>query len=348
MADEIDLSLGGQGFEEASILAERALELARQYRVPPVPKAFEVWFAYAGGLNTTIRTRIDRARDTTGEVPATLIHKLHEEFLSPQAIGEGVARIGDRMGSDLAETIGLIEGGMAASETYARSIRRIDEGIPRGAGEAELRRRVAELHQLNRAHAAEIGRFSDRIMALRMQFTSMQQELRELRQSVLIDHMTQLPNRRGFDEALEAAIRRARQGRSGLAVALVDIDHFRAFNARWGKATGDQVIARVAALLRRNLREGDLAARFGGDEFAVLLPGLSLEAARTVADTLRDQIARLQLVRSDSRERMANMTACFSVTTLRREDTAHSLVARLDDFLLRAKEAGHNQIWSAS
>lgn len=348
MSAVTDSPSSGQGFDEAAALASSALELARRHRVPPVPPAFEVWFAYAGGLHSDICTRIDRALDGPGGVDPALIHKLHDEFLSDEAVGAGVARIGDRMDSDLATVIDLIEDGMSASDTYAGTVRRVDDALARSVGEAELRRHLQALRQASRSHAERVGRFSDSVLALRAQFTSMQKELRELRQSVLIDHATQLPNRRRFDEALDAAMRQARRTRTGLAVMLADIDHFRAFNERWGKATGDQVIARFAEVLRRTMREGDLPARFGGDEFALILPATSLDAARALADAARDEFARLRLVRSDSRERVANLTASLAVTTPRPDETGARLMARLDDYLLRAKEAGRNQVWSAA
>ncbi|MDT8343572.1 MAG: GGDEF domain-containing protein, partial [Thermohalobaculum sp.] len=306
MTETSDIGLRGQSFAEALRLADRALELARQHAIPPVPAAFEVWFTYAGGLNPTIRDRIDRALGTAGTVPAALIHRLHDECLSPQAVGSGVARIGDKMDGEIAQAIDLIEDGMAASDAYAAAVRRIDAAIGPGTAGPDLRRQIALLHDANRTHAETVSRFSDRVMALRVQFTTMQKELRELRQSVLIDHPTQLVNRRHFDEALDGAIARARRDRKPLALILVDLDHFRAFNDRWGKATGDQVVVRVAEAMRQTLREGDLPARFGGNEFALILPATTLETARSVAEVLRQQIGRLQLVRAGSREKVAS------------------------------------------
>jgi len=346
-APRSDLTLRGQGFEEALRLAEQALELARLHAVPPVPAAFEVWFAYAGGFHTTIRTRIDRALDAGGTVPATLIHRLHEECLSAGGVSAGVERIGDQMDGELAQAIDLIEDEMATSDKYAAVVRRIDASLHARMGEADMRRHLTTLRQANREYSDRVARFSDRVMGLRAQFTSMQKELRELRQTLLIDHATQLANRRRFDEVLDLAITRARRDGGGLAAVLADIDHFRPFNERWGKATGDQLLLRFAELLRLTQREGDLAARFGGNEFVMLLPGRSLDAARSVADGLRQQFSRLNLVRVGTQERIASLTASFGVTSLRSADTALKFTARLEDYVLRAKEAGRNQVWSA-
>jgi len=340
-------STPGQCFEEVRTLAERALELACQHATPPVPAAFEVWFAYVGGHHPIIRTRIDRAIACDGTVTAALIHRLHAEHLAPAGVSAGVERIGDRMDGELVQAVGLIEEGMAASDRYAATVRRIDASVHSRTSEAELRRHVAELRQANREHVDRVSQFGERVMRLRAQFTSMQTELRELRQSVLIDHATQLANRRRFDEALETLIARARRERAELAIVLADIDHFRPFNERWGRTTGDQLLMRFAELLRQRQREGDLAARVGGNEFALLLPARTLAVARAVADDLREQFSRLQLVRAGTGERVASLTASLGVTTLRPGDTTLKLVARLEDYVLRAKEAGRNQIWSA-
>ena len=333
-----------QSFEDASRLAQTALDLAERHRTPPVPKVFEVWFNYSGGLHETIRARIDRAMDEGPKVPADLLHKLHDEFLSPQAIGEGVERIGDRMDSDLAEVINLIEDGMGASDAYAAVLRRTDDALARDPKPGEARRHIHGLRDANKHHADRIARFSDNVMALRAQFTAMQQELRELRQSVLLDHLTNLPNRRHFDQTLDAALRRARRETSRMTVILCDIDHFKAFNDRWGRAMADQVLTHAASALRQCLRPGDMAARVGGDEFAVILPGSPIDTGRLLADSMRRTVSQLRLVRSGSGERVANLTASFGVASALPGEGAAKLMARLEDSVLRAKEMGRNQI----
>jgi diguanylate cyclase (GGDEF)-like protein len=104
------------------------------------------------------------------------------------------------------------------------------------------------------------------------------------------DELTGVPNRRAFERALHREVERARRAGTPLAVGLLDVDHFKAFNDRFGHPVGDRVLAQVARRLAGAFRETDLVARWGGEEFAVLLTGLSdgtPEEARTVLERAR-------------------------------------------------------------
>jgi diguanylate cyclase (GGDEF)-like protein len=104
------------------------------------------------------------------------------------------------------------------------------------------------------------------------------------------DALTGLINRRRFEEALDETVVEARRGRVETTLAFLDLDRFKAINDRCGHAAGDQVLAEVANILASKLRERDLLARVGGDEFAVILYDCPLATARTVMNKLRDAV----------------------------------------------------------
>jgi diguanylate cyclase (GGDEF)-like protein len=141
------------------------------------------------------------------------------------------------------------------------------------------------------------------------------------------DELTALPNRRAWDEAVEREMARARRTGEPLCLALVDLDHFKAFNDRHGHQAGDRHLRRTAASWRRELRTVDVLARYGGEEFGVLLPSCDLERAREVLDRVRaatpdDETASAGVVHYDGRE------------------SGESLLARADAALYRAKHSG--------
>lgn len=148
------------------------------------------------------------------------------------------------------------------------------------------------------------------------------------------DALTGLLNRRGLDEALHAAL--ARQG-APLSVLVFDLDHFKRVNDRFGHLTGDAVLREVAALLRANLRGGDLLGRWGGEEFVVLLPGVPACTAHAIAERLRTRLLAQVSVRGEP------ITASVGVSSATGEDSALSLLARADAALYAAKRAGRNR-----
>jgi diguanylate cyclase (GGDEF)-like protein len=164
------------------------------------------------------------------------------------------------------------------------------------------------------------------------------------------DPLTGLWNRRAFDEqlALQAAV--ARRYDSGCAVVLIDIDELKAINDCFGHAFGDAALCRLAALLQSGSREADFAARFGGDEFAVLLPQTEARGALCVAFRFLTSLGEAE---TDGATKGAHgaaavssvLRASFGVAAILPDESATELLRRADHALYRAKQAGGNRIW---
>ncbi len=166
---------------------------------------------------------------------------------------------------------------------------------------------------------------------------------RELENLSQRDGLTGLPNRRTFDRALDEAWRVAAAERSSLAVVLADLDHFKALNDAWGHLHGDECLRRAAGCLAETARgRGDaLVARFGGEEFAVLLPGATQAAARALAEAMRRAVADLRLLGAAGRQ----VTVSLGVAAGRpRGGQPAELVADADRALYRAKAAGRDRV----
>ena len=138
------------------------------------------------------------------------------------------------------------------------------------------------------------------------------------------DPLTGVANRRAWDEAMQAALRSARRDQVALTVALLDLDHFKEYNDDWGHQRGDQLLRSLANAWREALRDDDLLARHGGDEFALLLPGADAVEARAVVDRLRSASAVQQ-------------SFSVGIATWDHAETADTLMARADAALYKAK-----------
>ncbi len=163
-----------------------------------------------------------------------------------------------------------------------------------------------------------------------------QQELKWLS---LTDPLTQLPNRRHFDQRLSQEVERARRYGNDLCVALCDVDHFKAVNDRLGHNAGDEVLKAVASFLEQHLRDADFVARWGGEEFAVLLPETTLEGAVEVLDRLR-----VGLAARDWPRLATPLTASFGVTPFGVGDSSADAVRRADGALYESKQGGRNKV----
>jgi diguanylate cyclase (GGDEF)-like protein len=170
-----------------------------------------------------------------------------------------------------------------------------------------------------------------------------------LRQMVFIDGLTGVANRRCFDDRLKTEWRRAARDGSPLALLMLDVDHFKRFNDRYGHQVGDDCLRRVASTIKSGLlRPGDLVARYGGEEFACILPGTDFEGALAVGAGIEHIVRGLQIEHADS-DVSGTVTVSIGVSaSLPERDTDPSrLLALADAQLYRAKHSGRGRACGA-
>jgi diguanylate cyclase (GGDEF)-like protein len=168
------------------------------------------------------------------------------------------------------------------------------------------------------------------------------QRHRTVEQQALVDGLTGLANRRLCTAALEKEVARAGRFGEPLALVLADIDDFKNINDRWGHPTGDEVLKTFADTLRASVREIDLAGRWGGEEFALLLPGTDLNGGHELAERVRRKLVRRKFISPDG-ERI-RVTASFGVAAFPQAGTQDQLVAASDAALYEAKRSGKNRV----
>ncbi len=162
-----------------------------------------------------------------------------------------------------------------------------------------------------------------------------------VRRQALTDELTGLVNRRRFIEVLDAEITRAGRLDATLSLLLADLDDFKRINDRFGHAAGDHALRTFADLLRGQMRGIDTAARLGGEEFGVLLPGTDLEGAFVVGERIRRNVAERAVLQDDAGR--AGLTASIGVVEYR-SGSRDELLRRADTALYRAKEEGKNRV----
>lgn len=156
------------------------------------------------------------------------------------------------------------------------------------------------------------------------------------------DALTGLANRRAFDETAEQEVQRARRYNTPLALVLADLDHFKAINDRHGHHVGDQVLQHFAHVLSASVRNIDLVGRWGGEEFAILMPGTDLEEAAQAAERMRQAVLDAVPPMDDP---ACAYTASFGVAAFRADlPTMVSLLGRADAALYAAKKNGRNRV----
>lgn len=194
-------------------------------------------------------------------------------------------------------------------------------------GSDQLIRETVELEYLTQVILARVNRF------------------RRLRSLMAFDGLTRLYNHTHFKSQLSAQLAQAERQGAPLSLAMLDIDHFKQINDHWGHPFGDRVLRGLAQLLKRRMRRSDVIGRYGGDEFAVLMPDTDMEGARVVLEQLRELTAEM---RYELGEADVRVTVSCGIATTPPYVTEAALTGRADQALYEAKRAGRDQIVGAT
>jgi diguanylate cyclase (GGDEF)-like protein len=169
-------------------------------------------------------------------------------------------------------------------------------------------------------------------------------QVKKLTDEVRTDALTALFNFRFFSETIELEMERTRRGAQPLAMILLDVDHFKMFNDNWGHELGNRALIHIASLIKMALRKLDIACRFGGEEFVVLLPNTEIHQAVHVAERLRLMIAATPIKFDDVQS--ASITVSVGVDQFLNTtgDNSEAFIQRVDAWLYSAKHTGRNKV----
>ncbi len=168
--------------------------------------------------------------------------------------------------------------------------------------------------------------------------------LKRLSRSVVLDELTRLYNRRFFDELLRREVKRAERYDLDFSLLMLDLDDFKSCNDRFGHLFGDGVLSGLGSLLKNTVRDVDLPCRYGGEEFAVIFPETSAQAALVVAERVRRVLKQAQF-QTDGSPCTFSLTASGGIASYQHEgETADELIAAADSALYEAKSRGKNRI----
>lgn len=166
----------------------------------------------------------------------------------------------------------------------------------------------------------------------------MQEKNIEISYKAYIDGLTGISNRNKFEEVFDYEIKRNERYEENLCVCVLDIDHFKKFNDTYGHLIGDEVLVKIANEVNNNIRKTDLFARWGGEEFVLLMPETNLDEARVLCEKLR------KLIENTHHSIAGKITCSFGITSLIEEDTLTTIFKRCDKALYKAKDNGRNRV----
>ena len=245
---------------------------------------------------------------------------------------------------ELGRILGLIRSHLQASGSYSNSLSEAQKSLQRITTPEQLRLTVEALILENEKMRHKAKDLDQRLDQARGQIEMLRSNLAEAEEISLKDALTSLANRRSFDQTLRKEIEEAQDKRRNLCLVMGDIDHFKRINDTFGHLVGDAVLKRFAELLAKSVGVNDVVARFGGEEFAIIFPGMKLNQAAAATEAIRRSLESKKWVATDGGQRLGTVTASFGVAELHQNDDSETIVRRADEKLYEAKCSGRNKV----
>jgi diguanylate cyclase len=230
-------------------------------------------------------------------------------------------------------------------ETHNGEIRENAEQVNRICVSGELEfARAALLHHMT-ALLSSNKRLQDDLLGTRYRLEEQAQEIDAVRREARTDELTGVSNRKAFNEKLHLLLEDWTRQREPFTLILADLDNFKWINDAHGHPAGDRVLAAVGAWLKQWVREGDFVGRYGGDEFAILLPHTQLEVGVELAETIRAKTNE-RSYRVAVRSEQVSVSLSLGVAAPVEGDSLDTLLGRADEAMYKAKRLGRNQVQS--
>jgi diguanylate cyclase len=332
--------IGDMDVEYAATVADGAIQSMAKQSVPATPNNFSVWFNYAMGASPALRKTIDILVGGKRKFDASVNHDLYVTYINPQSDAAAAVDFPEQLAGVITNAKQFLAKAMVDNRVQIASL---SEVFSRVRASSDPRPIIENL-------ADELSKATARAAALETNFEASSLELDKIRNSLKeaeersnTDALTGLANRRSLDQFLRSAQISAMEKGEPLSALLIDIDHFKKFNDSYGHQVGDQVLRLVAKVLQENVREQDLAARYGGEELFAVLPGATLDVSAEVAERIRCRVSDARLTRRTSGREIASVTVSIGVTQFRMAESAEAMIERCDRALYQAKRSGRNQ-----
>ena len=316
--------------------------------IPPTPEAYALFYDYYQGQDANLVRELDQIIARAGNLPEPLtqgLQHLYEKHLRSSRQEAQLHSATENFDGELKKIMTLIETSQQGQDAYGDALDAFHQELqPEDMSLEKMRYLITQMVAETKQVSSQNKALQEQLVASSTQLTSLKTNLEEVRKETLVDALTGIGNRKAFTDAIARCIAETQIAGEPLALLMVDIDHFKRFNDIHGHLVGDQVLKLVAHVLKENTKGRDFVARWGGEEFAILLPQTQLENAMTVGNHLRHLMETKKIVRKPNNMDLGTITLSMGATTYRAGEDADSFLNRADQGLYQAKGNGRNRV----
>lgn len=330
-----------ESIQESGNYLRMALQYISDFQLAYNPVTYLLWYEYARGVNESFNRELNQIIDKK-EVTNDEMTRLFRKYFAdrPYLLAEKKTMEFQKILSEITRHLGTsgeqINRQGSAMEEWAAQLTR--ETSPEKISSI-ADRIVSETKALAASNKELAGRFD----STTSEIEKLRQELEGVKQIAKTDTLTRLLNRRGFDEAWEAVAKQPGFNDTSLSLVMLDIDHFKNVNDTFGHLIGDNVLKMLGKLIKEQIKGRDVAARFGGEEFLILLPETEIEDAYILSEQIRNSLMRMNWKTKKSGQTIGKITVSLGIAIYRDGETVDDCIKRADDALYHAKKTGRNK-----
>lgn len=328
--------------ESSFATLKQTIPLMLKHQVPAIPTNYALWYTYVSNESPELNASIDAAIENQQSISGVKAKEWYRNYLADTQevdawqLRQSLEAMLVELSQTMTDTRSDTDKFKSSMDGCLEDLTKVEkEGWTIEEVMGLVRNMVKETQQIRQS---TLG-FNASLANAEKEIASLRQQLQESEKEAYFDALTGLRNRRYFDAELDANLKA-----ETFSLVLVDIDHFKKINDCYGHLMGDLVLKAVAKKLQASCREGADAFRYGGEEFAILLPNTNLKQARHRADVMRRAIEKINVVNKRTNETLGDITASFGVAQLQASQNAEQLVEQADKLLYEAKRLGRNRV----
>jgi len=329
--------------EQNAEYLRQILPLMSKHKIAVDPINFALFYDYVAGRNSALNTELDALLTTQTIFTAELSLQLFQKHICNTSV-HSLEKINQSLMQLINKTDEAIDSTEEKATEASINFQNQSKKLENNHGIAEIKAILAEIIAETKELSESSLLFQAKLNDSKNEIQLLRMELTRVKETAITDALTGLLNRRAFDQKLHEHIENYKNSAGELCLLIMDLDHFKRINDNFGHLVGDNVLRYTAKLMQQHIAGNHYAARYGGEEMAVIMPDTPLSKAMEIAEKIRRSLAQYPLQRKDNSESIGKVTLSVGVSACKVHDTLDSLIDRADKALYQAKNNGRNQV----
>ncbi len=338
--------LTSTGTDFINSASNSALTMMTSYKVAPTPQNYHLWYTHAAQSDFELSKTLENV--ITKKVPFNddLNDKLYEKFFSQEKELKAVSETGAKFQKEVAKIVSIIKDVGEDTSNHSKALAEHVDTISDFEGAEELKAVIKLILDDTDKIKQQSEKLENKLVESTERIKGLQVNLDNARLESRTDALTNIGNRKYFNEQLEELMEKYKSEHQEFCLIICDIDYFKKFNDTFGHQVGDQVLKVVAHVIKNEAQDVGFPARYGGEEFAILLPNTGTDGGAIIAEMIRKIISQRTIKNRATGVNFGKITMSFGIATIHGNEPASDLIERADEALYLAKQNGRNRVQS--